>query len=148
MIDKDSGIYGKIRKKVERALKSEKTSRQPWASLLLLAPDLFYLLTRLVRDPRVPMSAKIKLGAALAYFVSPIDIASIAFFGPIGLLEDVAIAAYALHSVLNQVDASVVQEHWVGEGNILEAIQKILEVAHETLGGRVIERLAKRFKFK
>ena len=44
------------------------------AQILLLAPDLFHLLARLVLDRRIPSSEKATLGAAIAYFISPIDV--------------------------------------------------------------------------
>src|SRR5689334_5272514 len=71
------------------------------AQLLLLAPDLFHLLTRLMLDRRIPVSEKAGLGAALAYFLSPIDLLPEAFLGPAGYVDDVALAAYALHRLIN-----------------------------------------------
>lgn len=111
------------------------------AQLLLLAPDLFHLLTRLLLDRRIPVSEKAGLGAALAYFLSPIDLLPEAFLGPAGYVDDVALAAYALHRLINAGHGEVAKELWAGDGDLLEAIQQILQVADQALGSGVWERL-------
>jgi uncharacterized membrane protein YkvA (DUF1232 family) len=111
------------------------------AQLLLLAPDLFHLLTRLMLDPRIPVSEKAGLGAALAYFISPIDLLPEAFLGPAGYVDDVALAAYALHRLINAGHGEVAKELWAGDGDLLDAIQQILQVADQALGSGVWERL-------
>jgi uncharacterized membrane protein YkvA (DUF1232 family) len=111
------------------------------AQLLLLAPDLFHLLTRLMLDRRIPVSEKAGLGAALAYFVSPIDLLPEAFLGPVGYVDDVALAAYALHRLINAGHGEVAKELWAGDGDLLDAIQQILQVADQALGSGVWERL-------
>ena len=111
------------------------------AQLLLLAPDLFHLLTRLMLDRRIPVSEKAGLGAALAYFLSPIDLLPEAFLGPAGYVDDVALAAYALHRLINAGHGEVAKELWAGDGDLLEAIQQVLQVADQALGSGVWERL-------
>jgi uncharacterized membrane protein YkvA (DUF1232 family) len=111
------------------------------AQLLLLAPDLFHLLTRLMLDRRIPVSEKAGLGAALAYFLSPIDLLPEAFLGPAGYVDDVALAAYALHRLINAGHGEVAKELWAGDGDLLDAIQQILQVADQALGSGVWERL-------
>jgi uncharacterized membrane protein YkvA (DUF1232 family) len=111
------------------------------AQLLLLAPDLFHLLTRLLLDRRIPVSEKAGLGAALAYFLSPIDLLPEAFLGPAGYVDDVALAAYALHRLINAGHGEVAKELWAGDGDLLEAIQQVLQVADQALGSGVWERL-------
>src|SRR5688572_31610392 len=71
------------------------------ANILLLAPDLFHLLSRLMLDPRIPTAEKAGLGAALAYFISPIDLLPEALLGPAGYVDDVALAAFVLNRLIN-----------------------------------------------
>lgn len=113
------------------------------AQILLLAPDLFHLLARLMFDPRIPGLEKAKLGAALAYFVSPIDLLPEAVLGPGGYIDDVALAAYALHGLINAGHGEVAKELWAGDGDLLDAIQRVLEVADEMVGSGLWERLRK-----
>ena len=99
--------------------------------ILLLAPDLFHLLTRLMLDPRIPVAEKAGLGAALAYFLSPIDLLPEAFLGPAGYVDDVAVAAFALSRLVNAGHGEIAKELWAGDGDLLNAIQQILEVADQ-----------------
>ena len=116
------------------------------AQLLLLAPDLFHLLTRLMLDRRIPVSEKAGLGAALAYFVSPIDLLPEAFLGPAGYVDDVALAAYALNRLINAGHGEVAKELWAGDGDLLDSIQHILQVADQAVGSGVWERLKNKWR--
>ena len=70
---------------------------------LLVAPDLFVLLSRLALDRRVPGRAKAKVAAGIAYFVSPFDMVP-DFLGPAGFLDDVVVAAWILHTLIGELN--------------------------------------------
>src|ERR1700694_618428 len=53
---------------------------------LLLAPDIFILLVRLVFDKEVPRRSRLLIGGAIAYWISPFDLLPEAILGPIGYL--------------------------------------------------------------
>jgi uncharacterized membrane protein YkvA (DUF1232 family) len=116
------------------------------AQLLLLAPDLFHLLTRLLLDRRIPSAEKAALGAAVAYFLSPVDLLPEALLGPIGYVDDVALAAYALSRLINAGHGAVAKELWAGDGELLDVIRRILEIADEMVGSGLWERLKKHFQ--
>jgi uncharacterized membrane protein YkvA (DUF1232 family) len=116
------------------------------AQLLLLAPDLFHLLTRLMLDSRIPAAEKAGLGAAIAYFVSPIDLLPEALLGPVGYIDDVALAAYAIHRLINAGHGAVAKELWAGDGDLLASVQRILEVADQAIGTGVWERVKKSWR--
>jgi uncharacterized membrane protein YkvA (DUF1232 family) len=89
--------------------------------LALLVPNLTRLFAGLVRDPRVPLRAKIVLGATALYLASPIDL--IPDFIPIaGSLDDAIVAAFALRFVVRASSAEIVGEHWVGDPATLRRI--------------------------
>lgn len=111
------------------------------AQILLLAPDLFHLLTRLMFDRRIPAVEKAKLGGALTYFISPVDLLPEALLGPAGYVDDVALAAYALSRLINAGHGAVAKELWAGDGDLLQVIQQILEVADEMVGSGLWTRL-------
>ena len=116
------------------------------AQFLLLAPDLFHLLARLMLDSRIPAGDKAGLGAALAYFISPVDLLPEAFLGPAGYVDDVALAAYVLSRLINAGHGAVARELWAGDGDLFESIQHILEVADQALGSGLWERLKKQWR--
>ena len=89
--------------------------------LATLIPNLLVLFRGLLRDPRVPRSAKLWLGFAVVWIASPIDL--VPEFIPIaGPLDDAIVAALVLRHLLRKTDRSVVFEHWRGEPATLEAI--------------------------
>lgn len=89
--------------------------------LARLIPHLLVLFRGLLRDPRVPRSAKLWLGFAVAWIASPIDL--VPEFIPIaGPLDDAIVAALALRYLLRRTDRRVLFEHWAGDPATLEAI--------------------------
>lgn len=115
------------------------------AQVLLLAPDLFHLMCRLALDKRVPAPQKAKLAAAIAYFVSPIDLVPEALVGPAGYVDDVALAAYVLNGLVNAGHGQIAEEHWAGEGDVLSAIQQVLAVADELIGAGLWKKIRSAF---
>ena len=92
--------------------------------LALLLPNLIRLFGGLLREPRVPLPAKIVLGVASLWFASPIDL--IPDFVPIvGQLDDAVVAALALRFLLRTTDESVIRQHWHGDPATLERILRI-----------------------
>src|SRR5205814_9774129 len=111
------------------------------AEFLLLAPDLFHLLTRLMFDPRIPAAEKAKLGGALAYFISPIDLVPEAVLGTAGYVDDVALAAYALNSLINAGHGEVARELWAGDADLFDSVQRVLGATDELVGSGLWERI-------
>jgi uncharacterized membrane protein YkvA (DUF1232 family) len=138
-------FYQTVRGRISDWLAS-KGSGFKHARLLLLAPDLFHLLTRLLLDKRIPAAEKATLGAAIAYFLSPIDLLPEALLGPAGYVDDVALAAFVLGRLINAGHGAVAKELWAGDDDLLEAIQRILEVADEMVGSGLWERLKNHFR--
>ena len=115
-------LYDRLREQVVRKRPGQGSGL---ADLTLLLPDLTVLLARLLRDPRVPLLPKTLALAGFAYALSPIDVVPALLFGPIGLVDDLAVVAAALSSILNHVHPDVVRSHWSGQGDALEAIQRV-----------------------
>jgi uncharacterized membrane protein YkvA (DUF1232 family) len=101
---------------------------------VLLAPDFFHLLCKVLLDRRVPAREKAKVGGAIAYFMSPLDVVPEGLFGPAGYVDDVALAAYVLNSVLESAGPEVLREHWAGDGDVLEQIRSVIKAADKLLG--------------
>jgi uncharacterized membrane protein YkvA (DUF1232 family) len=89
--------------------------------LATLIPNLTRLFAGLVRDPRVPLRAKLVLGATALYLAMPIDL--IPDFVPIaGSLDDAIVAAFALRFVVRASSPEIVAEHWPGDPATLRRI--------------------------
>lgn len=115
-------LYDRLRKQLVQR-------RSPAGSgpgdLLLLLPDLTVLLARLLKDGRVPVTSKAVALLGVGYVLSPIDLLPSLLIGPIGLLDDLVVVSASLSRILNDVHPDVVRSHWPGQGDALEAIQRV-----------------------
>lgn len=112
--------------------------------LLLLLPDLSVLLVRLLRDERVGLGSKGIALLGVGYILSPIDLLPELVLGPIGLVDDLLIVAATLSHLVNHVHPDVVRSHWSGQGDVLDAIQRVMDWAETQLSGlwqRVLRRI-------
>ncbi len=145
MNERQSDFYQKIRNDVKHWLNDNLDKENKWADYILAAPDFFHLLCKLTADSEIPSNKKLKLLAAIAYFISPIDLLPEAFLGPVGYLDDIAVAAYILNDLINEVDSQIVRKHWAGEQDVLDLIKTILVNADEMIGSKMWKRIKKRF---
>ena len=141
MNKKQADFYKKIRQQITEFL--EKQSFE-YGHLLLLAPDFFHLLVKLSLDKRVANSKKIKLGIGIAYFLFPFDLLPEALLGPLGYMDDLAIAAYILNDFTNHENLDIVYEHWAGDSDVLASVQNILTVADKYFGQGLWERIKRK----
>lgn len=140
-------FYDRIRRSIQNYVEKKGRAVEKTAEYLLLVPDVFILLWRMTNDPRVSGKDKILLGSALVYYISPIDLIPEAIVGPIGYLDDLVFAVFALNRVLSSVDASILRQHWSGSDDVLSMIQRVLNAADSLIGTNIfgkLKNLAKR----
>ena len=85
----------------------------PAADLLRVYPDVLGLLIRLCRDPRVARPVRWRLLVAVAYNVQPINLIP-DFIPVVGMLDNVAVAAWAVRSAVRRSGPEVVLSQWRG----------------------------------
>jgi len=110
---------------------------------LLLVPDIFILLVRIVMDPEVPGSARALVGGALAYFILPIDLMPEALIGAPGYLDDLVLATAVLAHTFSGELEPYARKHWSGPQDIRVVIADITGAAENLLGANLYERLRK-----
>jgi uncharacterized membrane protein YkvA (DUF1232 family) len=139
-------FYDRMRERIRAYLDKKGTVAGATGEYLLLAPDVFVLLWRLVNDPCVNSKSKVALGGGLAYFLFPLDMMPEAFFGPVGFIDDLIFAVLLLKKVLADTDVAVVREHWSGRGELLTMIEKVLSSAEQLVGSELLGRFKKTVK--
>lgn len=132
-LDHRPDFYQQMRDSIRTWLNG-KGSNYRFARYLMAAPDLLHLLCRLTADKEVPASEKAKLAGVIAYYVSPIDVMPEGVSGPIGYVDDIALAAWVLNGLINETSPEIVTRHWAGDEDVLDLIQQILAVADEMVG--------------
>ena len=128
-------LYDRMRERVLAA--RPRTERSGVGDLLLLLPDLTALLARLLRDPRVRVGDKALAVLGLGYALSPVDLLPALLIGPVGLVDDLLVVTAALARIVNHVHPDVVRGHWSGQGDALQAIQRVTNWSERLVVGRV-----------
>ena len=113
----------------------EKASRL--AGFAFLIPDVAVMVGRLMLDERVPRHLRIKLGMIFVYLASPLDLIPEAILGPVGMVEDVVLAAFALNRIFREVEPVVLEQLWPGRPEHLKTLHELAELVDGIFGGRV-----------
>ncbi|MGJ7921897.1 YkvA family protein [Neobacillus sp. LXY-4] len=145
MLEHEQDFYQNFRKKMKYWEKNEDGRANKYVEFLMFGPDLFHLLCKLTVDDNVSVTDKAKLGAAIAYFISPVDFIPEVLVGPVGYIDDIAVAAYVLNSMINKADPEIVKKHWAGEGDVLEIIKKIIATADQMVGSGIMKKIKGKF---
>lgn len=145
MDTKQKDFYQKLRVQIKNWAQDKAGKNERWSDYVMLAPDLFHLLCRLAIDPEVPLSSKLKVGAVIAYFISPLDFIPELFFGPVGYLDDIAVSAFVLDQLVNNVSPQLLTKHWAGDKDILMIVRSILFNANQIIGSGLWRKIRKKF---
>lgn len=94
-------------------------------------PRYVLLVTNLMRDPRVPLSAKAKLSLGGAYTISPIDLVP-GIIPVAGQLDDLLVLLLTLRHVVRSTDAKLITEHLERAGVSQEDLDNDLRVTKDT----------------
>jgi len=92
------------------------------AEAVMLVPNIVKLVTRLLRDQRVPMRRKVFIGAVVGYVVAPIDLIPNFVIG-IGRLDDIVLGSLAINHLMAGAHDEVVREHWDGTEDGLDLVR-------------------------
>ena len=130
---KNMDFYKKLRIRVNSFLAKHPNVR--FANYLAAVPDVFYLMIRLAADKRVPIGAKVKLAGAVSYFILPIDIVP-DFIPMAGLLDDLVVSVTLLNRALDEIDPAIVDEHWMGEGQVYDFVKGVLDKGDKLVGAK------------
>lgn len=82
-------------------------------SRLQTVADVGRLIASLLADPRVPVSAKLGVGAGAAYVVLPVTVLSRRRRRRIGFV-DVAVLGVAVRQLFVEAGYELIREHWTG----------------------------------
>lgn len=144
MAEQEAGFYLKLRKKVVAWMNSKIGASSPYVKYIIWAPDLFYLMWKLSIDPQVPLSERLKLLGALAYFVSPFDLIPEALIGPVAFADDIVLAAFVLNGLINKTPPELLKKYWPGDEDVFETIKKVVAASDRLVGKRIRDLLHKR----
>lgn len=109
--------------------------------VLLLVPDIFLLLVRLVLDREVPAGTRALIGSVLAYFLVPLDLLPEGLVGGAGFLDDMVLATAVLAQVFGGELEPYARKHWSGPEDLRVVLRDVTASAHRLLSGKTRRRL-------
>ena len=126
-------FYKRLRERVRRWSEGRLGRGHVAVEYVMAGPDIFHLLCRLMLDGSVAIADKAVLGAAIAYYMTPLDIIPELILGPTGFVDDIALAAYVLRRLLRS-NPDAVRRHWAGERDIVEQLELLLDGIDRLVG--------------
>ncbi len=134
-------FYLNLREKIMKWAERKGVREKSVFKYIVAAPDFFYLLWKLSTDKELPAEDRLLVGVALFYFISPFDLFPEGVMGPIGYLDDIAIAAYVIKKIINRAGEEKVKRYWLGDEDLLLSIERILGTVDRYLGSGLWKRL-------
>lgn len=96
-------------------------------------PKLFKLLNELLIKSEVTPEYRLKISAAIAYYVVPLDVIPEQVYGPYGYIDDIFITAYVIKTLADKYDYSYLKKFWEGDGELESVVEECYEKSTEIL---------------
>ena len=81
-------------------------------SFLHYGPVLFDLLCKILYEKSIDNVSRLKINAAIAYIVIPLDTISERFYGAYGYIDDVFLTVYVLRQIADEYGYPFIQRLW------------------------------------
>lgn len=105
-------------------------------------PDLFKLLTEILNQKSVNSDIRLKVSAALAYYVAPFDIIPEQIYGPHGYIDDVFICVYVIKDIAGELGYDFLEDIWDGEEELDEVVEECYSESTKILKDKTREILS------
>ena len=102
-------------------------------------PDLFKLLINILNDRNIGSHIRIKINAALAYYVAPFDIIPEQIYGPHGYIDDIYVCAYVIKNIVGELGYDYLENVWEGDENLEIVVDECYTKSEEILEDKVDE---------
>lgn len=132
MEDKFKDFYDLIKENLD-------SFRGEYESFIDYGPDLFKLLVDILNDRNVVPDIRIKINAALAYYVAPFDIIPEQIYGPHGYIDDIYVCAYVIKDIAQHLGYDYLETHWEGDESLEIVIDECYDRSENILEDKVDE---------
>lgn len=135
-------FYDRLREKILHAAEKRGGKMSEGAlKALLLVPDVFILLVRLMLDKSVPGSTRAMIGGALAYFILPADLLPEMILGGAGFMDDLILATAVLSQAFGGELEPYARRHWSGPEDLRVVLRDLSQTAQSLLGQNLYDKL-------
>lgn len=102
------------------------------------SPDLFKLLTDILNEKVLSADNRLKISAALGYFVVPIDVVPESIYGPEGYIDDLYLCCHVLNDIVKELGYSFIEDLWEGSESLDLVLDKCLKESEAILADEKI----------
>ena len=113
-----------------------------YASFIDHGPYLFKLLTEVLNDSKVNQDLRLKISAAIAYYVVPMDVIPEQVYGPYGYIDDIFITVYVMKKIEDILGYEFLEYYWEGTGELETVVNECYERSREVLQDKTEEILS------
>lgn len=99
-------------------------------------PDLFKLLADVLNEKSLKPELRLKVCAALGYFVAPYDVFPEVIYGPHGYIDDVFICTYVINELEKKMGYNFLDNLWEGEEELEDVLDICYKQSMEILGDK------------
>jgi len=110
-----------------------------YASFIDHGPQLFKLLNDLLIKSEISPEHRLKISAAIAYYVVPLDVIPEQVYGPYGYIDDIYITSYVIKNLAEAYDYSYLEKYWEGSKDLEKVVEECYDKSSEILEEKVDE---------
>lgn len=105
-----------------------------YEEIINYGPDIFKLITDILNEKIIPSEHRLKLSAALGYFVAPFDIIPEHIYGPDGYIDDIFVCVYVIKKLAEEIGYDSFENLWHGDEELLIIIENCYSRSKLLLG--------------
>lgn len=96
-------------------------------------PELFRLLNELLIKSDFSSEYRLKISAAIAYYVVPMDVIPEQVYGPYGYIDDIYITSYVIKVLADKYGYPYLEKYWTSNGKLESVVEECYEKSSEIL---------------
>lgn len=110
-----------------------------YAPFIDYGPLLFKLLTDFLSYDPLKTELKLKISAAIAYYVVPQDVIPETTYGPYGYIDDIFITTYVIKMLADIYGYEILSSYWHEDRELTEVVEECYERSKEVLENKTDE---------
>lgn len=112
------------------------------------SPDLFLFLTDLLNISKIQSNDRLKIGAAISYFVIPRDVIPEQIYGPYGYVDDIFLCTFVIKELGKKYGYDSFNEVWKGNGKLEDIVNLCYNKSAQILEKDEIDEILKYSGFR
>ena len=110
-----------------------------YASFIDYGPKLFRFIRDFLGYEHLKDKFKLKISAAIAYYVVPTDIIPESVYGAYGYIDDIFITTYVIRILADFYGYDLLSEYWDGDEDLEEVVELCYERSKDVLRDKTTE---------